>query len=291
MKGTARSFGAITVANALPVGIGCAAGVSLAVDAEVTVTPEGSRRAPRLEVPPESRSPLVEASLRFALSKYLPDPHAVVALSLRSEIPVGRGLKSSSAVCTAILWAIARASGREPSALEVARGSAEVGRRSGVSATGALDDALAGLESGFVVTNNARDELLRRTAIDPDWGVALYIPQRPHPPSPSVAASFAKERAAGELAARAAMDGDWPRAMRLNTELVERVMGYSYVGLRDRLRERGAIASGVSGLGPTLAVIAPRGRLPDIVREFPSDSAARRWVPFARSLLEGGVAP
>jgi len=288
MKGTARSFGAITITNALPAGIGCAAGISLPVDAEVTLTSDGSREPPRWEVPPECRSPLVEASLEFALSEYSPEQGTVASLVLRSEIPAARGLKSSSAVSTAILRSVARATGRDPGPLEVARRCAGVGRRSGVSATGALDDALAGLESGFIVTDNARDEVLRRTDIDPNWGVALYIPPHLHPPSPGLAAAFAKERASGELAARAALDGDWPRAMQVNTELVERVMGYSYQGLRDRLRKSGAIASGVSGLGPTLAAIAPLTRLPGLLREIPADGAQTMWVPFVRLAREGG---
>jgi len=290
MRGTARTFGAITVTNALSTGIGCAAGIALSVDAEVTLSSTGSPDAPTFEIPPKCRSAVVEESLRAGLARFFPAPGTTVRLALTSEIPVARGLKSSSAVSTAAVLALARAANQEPSALEVGRVSAEVGRRVGVSATGALDDALAGLEPGFVVTDNLRNELLRRTDVDPDWGVVLYVPSRTHPPAPDLMPLFSKERRFGERSARAAMDGDWARAMEINTALVERAMGYSYQDLRDRLRSLGAIASGVCGLGPALAAIGPTERLPTLLDALPADGSQRLLTRFSRPDSSGGRA-
>lgn len=287
MNGSARSFGAITIANALPMGVGCAVGVALSVDASVTLTIHGSRRSPKLEIPPGCQTPLVEESLRAGLARYYPEPGVVARVSVRSEIPVARGLKSSSAVSSAILLAIARAAGKEPSALEIGRGSAVVGRRSGVSATGALDDALAGLQPGFIVTDNTQETLLGRFEVNPEHGVALYVPARPHPPTPSLVEAFGPERARAEGAVRAALEGDWAKAMELNTELVERVMGYPYRRLRGRLQDHGAVASGVSGVGPTLAAIAPRAKLGEVRDALPSDGAQRLVVSFAEYAAGG----
>jgi shikimate kinase len=291
MKGTARTYGAITIANALPSGIGCAAGIALPVDAEISLTFGGVHDPPTIELSKENRSAIVEESVRAALSAYSPRRGAVARVSLRSEIPVARGLKSSSAVSTAVMVALARATGVEPEPIDIGRRCAEVGRQVGVSATGALDDALAGLEPGLVVTDNRHDRVLRRSAIQPDWGVLLYIPSGSHPPSTTLAADFSRERAAGEQAAHAVLEGDWPRAMRLNTELVERTMGYSYRALRTKLEERGAIASGVSGLGPTLAAIAPTSRLGELVDQLPDDGAERRLVSFIAVPACGGEVP
>ena len=291
MKGTARTFGAITITNALTAGIGCAAGIALPVDAEVSLSWDGSQGPSTIELPPENRTPIVEESLRVALRAYSPQPGAVARVTLRSEVPVARGLKSSSAVSTAVMLALARAAGVEPDPIEIGRRSAEVGRRVGVSATGALDDALAGLEPGLIVTDNQHDRVLRRSAIASDWGVLLYIPSEPHPPSPSLAAAFSRERAAGEQAVHAVLEGDWTRAMRLNTELVERTMGYSYRTLRNKLEQRGAIASGVSGLGPTLAAIAPTSHLSRLAGQLPDDGAERKLVSFVAAPTCGGRVP
>jgi len=288
MNGTATASAAITITNALPTGVGCAVGIELRAEARVSVSSSGAKNASTVEIPREVRSPIVEESMRAGTSRYLPDSGVAATLVLRSEIPVARGLKSSSAVSTAILLACARAGGNEPNSLEVALLAADAGRRSGVSATGALDDALAGLDPGFVVTDNRLGKVRRRAEVDPAWGVALYVPTQAHPPSPNLVAAFREERASGELAARAANEGDWFNAMRINTELVERVMGYSYESIRDTLRSHGALASGVSGLGPALAAIAPTHRLPDLIRALPSDEAHKFIVPFTRSGPPGG---
>lgn len=290
MNGIAQTSAAITIANALPTGVGCAAGIELMAEARIELEPEGSGLPKSVVLPSESRTPLVEEALQIGLSRYFPDQKVTVRLSLKSDIPIGRGLKSSSAASSAILLAVARAAGNEPTSLEIGLLSAEAGRRSGVSATGALDDALAGLDPGIVVTNNVRGEVLRRSEADPDWGVALYIPSQVHPPSPDLRAAFQAERSAGETVARAATNGDWITAMRLNTELVEKAMGYSYATIRERLRGRGAIASGVSGLGPTLAAIAPIGRIPELLRSLPTDSSRTLAVRFTRTRRDDGGA-
>ncbi|MGA8604912.1 MAG: shikimate kinase [Thermoplasmata archaeon] len=291
MSGIARTSAAITITNALPTGVGCAVGIALHCEAQVTLSIDPSLRTATLEIPADVRSSVVEESLRSGLEHYYPQPGATARLSLRSEIPLAKGLKSSSAVSTSILLAVARAADRNPTAMEIGLHSAEVGRRAGVSATGALDDALAGLDPGFVITENSRGDVLRRSPVDSDWGVALYVPTQSHPPSPNLIATFSAERPAGERAVRAALTGDWAAAMRLNSELVERSMGYSYGEIRERLRMNGAIASGVSGLGPTLAAIAPRDRLTDVVRAFPSDAAAKFTVAFTRTSAMEGAGP
>ncbi|HXY12277.1 MAG TPA: shikimate kinase [Thermoplasmata archaeon] len=291
MIGRARSHGAITIANALPTGVGCAAGVNLPVEAGVTITSNRKGTRATHQIPADARSRLVRQALRTGLDTYLPRSNVEVTLELHSDVPVARGLKSSSAVSSAILLALAVASGQRPSSLEIGRLSAEVAQRAGVSATGALDDALAGLGPGFVVTDNTRGELLRRADVNPSWKVVLYIPPGRHPPSPRVRLAFARERRLGEQVARAAMDGDWARAMQLNTELVERTMGYSYENLRHRLRDHGAIASGVSGLGPTLATIAPGGSVSELLAELPSDPAQTRVVSFLQPGSETGGLP
>jgi len=290
VKGHARTTGAISVVNALPTGIGCAVGIALPVEASVEIDP-GRPGLPTLAVDGAERSPLIEESVSVGLSTFVSRPDARASVSVRSSIPIARGLKSSSAVGTAIILALARAAGQDPGPLDVGRLAAEAGRKAGVSATGALDDALASLGSGFVVTDNARGAVLHRAAVDPDWGVLLYIPSAPHPPSPSLRDAFARETPAGTAAASAAVRGEWALAMRLNTELVERVMGYSYASLRGRLRDEGAVASGVSGLGPTLAAIGPIARLPAIERALPADDAQRIVIPFVRGPTEEAPTP
>ncbi len=273
MRGVGEATAAITVVNALPTGIGGAVGVELRVRAEVTLE-RVAGAAPDVEFEPATaKTPLATEALRLAHSVFPVSGYDPVRLSIRSAIPVAQGLKSSSAVASAIALAVADASGRPHGPEAVAALSARAGRAAGVSATGAFDDALAGVSGGLVVTDNLHDRLVRVLALPPDLEVGLWIPPGTHPPSPTTHERFRAEAARSHLAVEAVLRDDWPVAMELNSELVERVMGYAYGPLRDEARRHGAVATGTSGLGPALAVVASRDRLSAALEHLPRDRA------------------
>ncbi|MGA8663616.1 MAG: shikimate kinase [Thermoplasmata archaeon] len=269
MRGLGRSAAAISIVNALPMGIGCAHGVRLYAAATIDLEPAAS---PHVEVEPaSSRTPIVVASVEAALHHLQPGTSFSAVLQLASEIPVAKGLKSSSAVATAAIRSVANALQADLDSIPVARLAAQVGRKVGVSATGAFDDALAGLVPGFVVTDNRSEELLLRQAADPGWTAVVHVPGGTHPASPTVQERFRSAAPEAERAIQAARRGAWAAAMQENTLLVERVMGYDYGDLRDRLRREGAVASGVSGLGPALVSLVPRARASAVVSALPPE--------------------
>ena len=269
MRGVGRSSAAISIVNALPTGIGCAHGVRLYAAATVELQPTASIQ---IEVEPEaSRTPIVVRSLEATLRRLQPEAGFFARLHLDSEIPVAKGLKSSSAVATATIRAVADALETDLDSIEIARMAAEVGREVGVSATGAFDDALAGLVPGFVVTDNRTWELLRHEPADPDWTAVVHVPSGTHPASPSVRDLFQRWAPEAESAVRSARRGAWAEAMQQNTLLVERVMGYDYRDVRDRLQRAGAAASGVSGLGPALVSLVPRARTQAVLDTLPPE--------------------
>jgi shikimate kinase len=267
MKGTGHSTGAITFVNALATGVGSAAGISLAVEAALELEPTSGPTT--LAVNVDSDSPLVRSTFEEAMLQWSPARTWNARLRLRSEVPPAKGLKSSSAVSGAIARAVASALHILVTNEEVGRLSADVSQAIGLSATGAFDDALATLEPGVHVTDNPTRHRLRTDAIDPSWQVILWIPRQAHLPSPVYRERFRAELGAGRPAEEAALRGDPLSAMRANTELVERIVGYDYQGLRDELGQRGALGSGVSGLGPSLAIVAPPERLSSVLRTLP----------------------
>jgi shikimate kinase len=262
MRGVSRASAALTVVNAIPTGIGCAVGVSryvtVSVDSEAAVETAIECR------PAGANTPLVRASVHAGLRRASPGEFRSVQLQLSSGIPVAKGLKSSSAVATATIRAVARSAGIELKLSEVARMAADVGRSVGLSATGGYDDALAGLRPGFVVTDNRTDQLLLARPAEPEWAAVVLVPAGHHPTAPTLRAKFQAVAADGELAAQHAREGRFSEAMRANSELVERVMHYHYAPLRARAAEAGAIAAGVSGLGPAFGVIVPRAQQPAV---------------------------
>jgi shikimate kinase len=269
MRGIGRASGAITIVNALLAGRGCAAAIAIDARAIAELDRTAPGELPSVRVDPASDTPVVREALRAALRSIAPTEHVDVRLRVESELPPARGLKSSSAVGAAVLEAVHRAWGILPDPLAIARAVAEIGRTSGLSATGAFDDACASVLGGVVRTDNRDDELLSLEAMDPSWAVLLWVPEEPHAPSPSLAPRFqGLETAAREVIA-AAEERRYATAMNGNTELVEHALGYSYRTLRQRLRERGAIAAGVSGMGPTLAAIVRPSHAGSVAEALP----------------------
>ena len=99
---------------------------------------------------------------------------------------------------------------------------------------------------------------------------------------PSTRDWFSQARPDGLAASDAALEGAYFEAMRRNTELVERLLGYSYRPLRARLGQCGALASGVSGMGPTLATVVERGEADEVRDALPVGTADRITAAFAR---------
>jgi shikimate kinase len=282
VRGVGVARAAISVVNALPLGIGAAAAIDW--PARTTAYLDTTRlppAGPTVE-PRRSSTPIVRAAATRALEQFGAPPGRL-RLVVRSTIPPGRGLKSSSAVASSVVLAAAEAAGHRPGPEAVARLSAETGRATGVSATGAFDDALAGVCGGAVVTDNSFDRPLRRFELGAGLAVALWVPGRPHPPSPKMLQRFQRDPVGARRAVDAALDGDWAAAMEANSRLVEQAMGYRYDHLHAAVKEAGATASGVSGLGPTFAAVAPTARIPRVLRALPGSRGTRRSVRLYRA--------
>lgn len=255
MIGHGRGTGGITFLNALFTGTGSAAGIDLDATATVELSPASG--PPVVNAEPGSDTELVRATVVASLQRWAPAEAYSVRVRIDSRIPVAKGLKSSSGVGVAVARATSDAL-RRPVASEVAaRLVADVGQRIGLSATGAFDDCLAAAEPGVHVTDNRRRQSVRSDPVDAQWSVVLAIPPGVHRPSAEYREAFQRDPASAAAAEDAARRGDFRAAMRRNSDLVERAMGYDYGPVRRRLDDAGAIASGVSGMGPALAVVVP----------------------------------
>ncbi len=284
MRGIATATAAVTVANALPTGVGCAIGIDLQATAVVDAVPADGASA-EVEVVGSEATPLVREALARGLSTAFPARAMHVRLQVTSHIPPAVGLKSSSAVASSIYLAARRAAGHNPPADEVARASAEAGRAAGVSATGAYDDAYAGLVAGIVITDNRRDQVLDLGPVPAGLAVDLYVPEVPHRPAPEMSAAFRAR--ASEVADLPGLlrERRWWDAMRRNSEFVESVLEYPYRAPRAELTAGGAVGVGVSGLGPTLVAVVPHDA-PRLTVELPGHG---RIVPRRRRFTEASA--
>ncbi|MET1124112.1 MAG: shikimate kinase [Archaeoglobaceae archaeon] len=237
MKG--RAYAAGTVLNALATGIGSAFPIDLVTEVKVELGGSG------VFVNGVARkSRLADEILKHFGVK--------AGVMVKSEIPTGSGLGSSSAFANALIVAISRALGLKLSAFDVLKLNAELSLRAGVSYTGALDDAAASLLAKFVVTDNSKMRILR---LDEVKGYAAVLIPR-----------FGRgrieleemRRRSGELekAVELALRGDYCGAMKLNTSFYCRLIGYP-VEIAE-LGWKSGICCGLSGNGPSFCAFGSK---------------------------------
>jgi shikimate kinase len=277
MRGVGVGHGAVTIVNALATGIGCAAGIRLRTAVELELD---RADAFRMEMPAALDTRSMRQLVAAALTEFAGSSAYAARLTVSSEIPPSKGLKSSSALNVAVARAIGGAMDRPVPPLAAAEFASRFESSTGRSATGAFDDALAGAAGGIALTENAPLHVVRHDPVAADWRVVLWAPEGSHGPSVEWLEAFRDAATEGDEAVRAAKDGDYPRAMRRNTALVERIRGYDYASLHDALRSAGALASGVSGMGPAVAAIVRHDLAPAVLAEFPSTLGTRQLLEF-----------
>jgi len=260
MKGEAICHGAATIVNAIANGKGAAFGIDLITRAEVDLAPgEGIEVTIENE---EEDTTLVELCVSEVLRRFAPDMGARVRTF--SEIPVSRGLKSSSSAANAVVLASLDALSIELDPLETIRIGTRCAVRAGVSVTGAFDDAAATLLGGVVVTDNSREEILRRDRLPDGVKVLLHIPEFKIRKG---GLPLERIRSLGPLVGMAfdlAMDGEYYRSMTLNGMCQSAALGLDQELAVEALRN-GALAAGLSGTGPATAILVTEEKVDDLV--------------------------
>ncbi|MCG7844345.1 MAG: shikimate kinase, partial [Methanomassiliicoccales archaeon] len=214
MKGRGEARGAMTIINAIAAGKGCAIGVDLRTWAEVELSGGNGIKA-HLEGLEGEPTRLVELCVSSVLERFSVSKGAV--LRVRSQIPVSRGLKSSSAAANATILATLNALKEDMAPIDILRLNARVSIESGTSVTGALDDAAASLLGGTVFTDNSIGTLLKRE----EWTLCpravINVPERMVRKSGLPKERIALYRPLVEEAFQMAWNGRYVEAMCLNS--------------------------------------------------------------------------
>ncbi len=243
MEGAAYAAG--TVLNALATGVGSAFAVDLRTSVRLREGESGGIKI--LVNGVERRSIVAQRILKQAEFQGVVD--------VRSEIPGGCGLGSSSAFVNALLVAVKKYIGDDLDAGEILRTNARLSIETGISYTGAFDDASASLLGGFVVSENYKMRLYRRDEVE--GYAAILIPRfsRFEVDWGKIRAEAAKLKPAVE----AAKNGEYCKAMMENTKYYCKVMGYPI-----RIADKGwmlGICCGLSGNGPAYVAFGSRSEM------------------------------
>ncbi|MEM2997754.1 MAG: shikimate kinase [Thermoproteota archaeon] len=271
----ARVHGAVSIVNAMANGLGAALGVGLRVEASCRLVDEPVfriRSGGRFLKP----GSLPEKVCRLILEDYGLKKGCEV--SIYSEIPARKGLKSSSAVSSAVALACLKEATGEAGLMEAAKYSVEASIQTGVSVTGAFDDASACLLGGIVVTDNFERRLIERRLVDDNLRIVILIPSGGMLSGRVDTSLFKPVEPLMRLAHRLALNGDVWLAMTLNGLAVSTALGLDSEPALEALRN-GAIAAGVSGKGPAVAAV---------VRPQDVERVCRALCRFGR-VVETGV--
>jgi shikimate kinase len=271
LEGEGRSGGALTVVNAIPTGKGAAVGLDLATRAHARLEREPGPVAVDVEDEPDADPSLARACVDVVGN------HADLALSgtveTSSDIPIARGLKSSSAAANAIVLALLDALDVEADPDQVLELSLAAARQAGVTVTGALDDAAASLLGGLVVTDNTRDEILRRKRLGPSMPVLVLVPENRRPTRE--AADLDDAAPAAEEAHHLLADGNWSAALTVNGLAVAAALD-APLDPAYRALGAGARAAGLSGTGPAVGAVAT---------EDATSAIRSAWQPYQAGIL------
>jgi shikimate kinase len=256
-KARAIVHGAVSIVNAIATGMGSALGISLKVTAEAQIqTGHGIKF-----VTGRNGDRLIKNIIQKTIPKEIIDGN-MISISVDSQIPLGYGLKSSSAVSNAVALACSRMAKEaeidDYGILDVSTRSSLEAR---VSMTGAYDDATACYFGGFTVTDNYSRRLIRKEKAAENLYAIIMLPTN------SSRGDIHKLRNFSDLfidAFQLAESGQYWKAMKLNGVLASAALSSSYAPALDAI-EHGALSASISGNGPSIAAIGYEDTVEQIV--------------------------
>ena len=273
MKARASCFGAGTIVNAIAAGRGMAFGLALRVNATAEAMPDAEGVHVRVPdaVDPTLAHNAATRVLRRSRRK------SGLEVSLESEIPISRGLKSSSAVANAVVLASARALSLDLEPLQMIEIGVDAAFDAGVTITGAFDDACASFFGGIVGADNRARKIVLSDRFPEGLVAAVHVPRRAITKQSLKRTDFSPIRGTVEEAFQLALKGDYFRALEMNSAAYASVLGIDETPAM-RARAAGAVASGISGAGPSIVALVKPARADAVVKAMDDGEAEVRVV-------------
>jgi len=259
----ATIHGAISIVNAIATGKGAALGISKKVNVEMETS---YGKGVIIEVENKSMSSrLINRVIEKIVTKNELSK-TKLKVSLDTEIPTGYGLKSSSAISTAVAMACAKLFKPNMNDTEILNAGVKASIETKVSLTGAYDDACACYYGGFVVTDNHRKKLVHSEKCLNRVSAVIFIPKsRKRGDVRNLKASSSDFEQAWNLAKKS----DYWNAMILNGLATSAILS-SEPKIIPKLIENGALGASVSGNGPSIAAIVRNDSISKIKKIFSS---------------------
>ncbi|SET08055.1 shikimate kinase [Methanococcoides vulcani] len=260
LTGHAYALGAGTIINAIATWKGSAFGVDLKTFADVELTNNSSSITGSIENVPQGDTTLIERSVELVLEHFGIEMGGTVLT--RTEVPLASGLKSSSAAANATILATLDAIGETMEPMDAVHIGVRAAKDTGVTITGALDDACASFFGGIVVADNRKNELIKRTEKEMD--VIIFAPDRQAFSSQTNVQNSELIAPWIDMAYELALEGEYEKAMTLNGFLYCGALGFSTDIMMEALRI-GVKGVSLSGTGPAYSALVDKDLANELV--------------------------
>jgi shikimate kinase len=259
-KAVAISHGAATIVNAIALGKGAAFGVDLWTKVEVKLTNEPDVIKAKITSDPKESTTLIEKTTSRVLQMFSLEKSFGAKVKTWSNIPIARGLKSSSAAANAVALATTAALGKTLSDLEIVKLGVDAAFDAKVTVTGAFDDACASYFGGVVVTDNLKKEIVKEFPLPEDLTVLFHVPPKKAYTADANVNRLKTVKPLVEIAYKQALEGKFWDALTLNGLIYSSASGYNSAIALDALAA-GAVAAGLCGKGPAVTTVVPNGKI------------------------------
>ena len=261
MEVKANVYGAVSLVNAIAIGKGSTLGIDTFVETRL-VKKEGTG----IHITSENKtisSRLINMVIKNMIPKKILEK-TKLELDFRSNIPTGYGLKSSSAISSAVVLACAKAFNKKMTDEEILKIGAKTSIEAKVSITGAYDDACACYFGGFNVTDNLKMKLIHREIAPKGLQAVIFLPRSRKRGNLRMLKEFKTAfKKSWELAKRS----DYWNAGILNGIATTSILN-SEPNLIMKLMEKGALCATISGNGPSIMAITDKKNVVRVQKEF-----------------------
>jgi shikimate kinase len=269
MIGKAVAHGAVTIVNAIACGLGAALGVKLWTKATVELTDNPDEIKGRIVSDPTENPNLMIETVKRVLSYFNLENRYGAYVETESNIPIARGLKSSSVAANAVALATTAALNKKVNDITIVKLGVEAAIKAKVTITGAFDDACASYFGNIAVTDNKAMKMMKSFEVNEkeEYKVLIYVPQEK---MYTTSLNVEKVRVVAkevEAIHKLALSGNYWTAMTLNGIVYSAVLGYDSKIALEALMD-GAVAAGLSGTGPAVAAIVPTKNIDKIIKAW-----------------------
>ena len=275
----AISHGAATIINAIATGKGAAVGVDLWTKASVTLTDEKGQVEVNIQSDSSENPALAQKTFQRVLKHFGLENQFGAKVETTSNIPVARGLKSSSVAANAIALATTAALERSLDDVMVVKLGVDGALDAEVTITGAFDDACASYFGGIIITDNMERRIIKRFEPAEPLKVLFFVPAKKTYTASSDVKRMKAMASAVKVAYNEALNGNYWAALIINGLIFSAALGYDPSIAVDALAA-GALASGLSGTGPAVSAVVSDEKI-DLVKEA--------WQSREGEILEANI--